>query len=263
MCCCMRCSSARWWWAESTRVRAGDGVIRDVSLDELFSGGMQLLEGARALRVRGALSVQACEDHTLNIMKARRSWTRDFHGDQFSLGRAWYTHLETDREEEYLDHAAASDALVQRVLPGLQDHLIQLVANMVGAPVVRRPGWCGPGVHIFPAGGVLAQRGGEVHFDAEGLSEEQCNQHAPALSAVLMLQAPTSGGALRLWDATYGDPEAAPANGPFDDVDYRVGDLALFSSHRLHQIQAFGGALDRVSMTAHTVLDEGRWECWF
>jgi hypothetical protein len=234
-------------------------VVLDVSIPQLFDGGLALLASHRAVRVPAFLGAARCRELVRRVMEARPSWTADFDGDQYSLGRAWYTHLETDREDEYLARAAESDALVQRVLPGMQDHLIQAISNFVGSPVVRRPGWCGPGVHIFLPGAWLSRRGGAIHIDAEGLSDEQNATQAPALSGILMLQPPQSGGHLRLWDVL----SSEIPQGPHEDVAYGEGDLVLISSHRLHQIQPFSGNRARISMTVHAAVDVHAWEAWF
>ncbi len=47
-------------------------------------------------------------------------------------------------------------------------------------------------------------------------------------------------------------------------ADYQAGSALLLDSYRLHQIQGFGGARDRISITAHAVeVDEGLWDVWF
>src|SRR5262249_44855880 len=130
-------------------------------------------------------------------------WTPNFEGVQFTLGRAFYTHLEEDREDEYFAEAQRSDALIRRAVPGLQQRMCSLAETLVAAPVMQRPGWCGPGVHIFQAGEWLAQNGGDIHFDTEGLLAHEKALRAPAWSLILMLQPPESGGGLRLWDARW------------------------------------------------------------
>ncbi|HEX4461172.1 MAG TPA: hypothetical protein VIA18_24500, partial [Polyangia bacterium] len=137
----------------------------------------------------------------------------------------------------------------------------------------------GPGVHIFPAGGWLARRGGDVHFDIEGLiaprdgtspfarqeGPEAPLDGAPALSAILMLQPPESGGGLRVWDERYaGHDEVANAHElPSELANYEAGELVVIDSYRLHQIQPFAGARDRISVTAHAVLTVDGWQTWF
>lgn len=226
------------------------------------AGALALLEGgAFAVRVGGLWSQARCRGATRAVNDARMSWTDDWAGTQFSLGRAWYTHLEQGRTAEYFADAAASDTRVESALPGLQDELRGWAAAAVGEPVARRRGFCGAGVHVFPASGEAARHGGVVHFDTEGLTPAQRRGQVTALSLVLMLHSPTGGGGLRLWDVTFPDAEAP--RGPHVDVPYEAGDLVLFSSYRLHQILPFDGDEARISATLHAARAGGSWESWF
>jgi hypothetical protein len=196
---------------------------------------------------------------------ARAEWTPCFEGVQFTLGNAYYTHLEDGCADAYFAAARASDARVERALPGMQARVRSLLADLLGAPVVARAGWCGPGLHIFPARQWLSRHGGDVHFDTEGLLAGELAARVPALSAIFMLQPPRTGGGLRVWDATYDgeDAVAHPERIPSAVAGYAAGDLVVIDSYRLHQIQPFGGDRDRVSITAHLVLGDGGWQCWF
>lgn len=215
----------------------------------------------------GALPRDTCARWSAAVLAARAAWTVDFDGDQFALGRAFYTHLETDRAQAYFAGAAASDALVEQHLPGMQEHVIDLHRALLGGEVRRRARWCGPGVHIFPARGWLAQRGGVVHFDTEGLSEHQMEHDARAVTLVLMLQPAETGGGLCLWDVVHeghDEPTAEELARPSEIVTYEAGTALLIDSYRLHQIQAFGGLRDRISITAHAVeVDDEVWDVWF
>jgi hypothetical protein len=232
---------------------------RDAVLDRL--------DDHLGLALANAVPIDTCARWSAAVLAARAEWTIDFDGDQFALGRAFYTHLETDRAGAYFTGAAASDALVERHLPGMQDRVLDLYRVLLGGEVRRRARWCGPGVHIFPAGGWLAQRGGVVHFDTEGLSEHQLEHDARALTLVIMLQPAETGGGLRLWDVVHeghDEPTQDELARPSAIAAYAVGDALLLDSYRLHQIQSFGGARDRISITAHAVeIDDGVWDVWF
>ncbi len=216
--------------------------------------------------VRGAVPPERAAAWVRGVYEARASWIDDFGKAQHSLGRAWYTHLEQGRTGEYFAKAAESDALVERSCPGLQASMLAMASRAISAGVVRREGWCGPGVHVFPAGGLCARRGGDIHFDAEGLTPAHARERAPAVTLVLMLQPAETGGGLRVWDVLYRGSDA------YEDEDleresaiaeYGIGDLVIMDSYRLHQIQPFGGARDRISATCHLAFVAGRWEAWF
>lgn len=212
-----------------------------------------------AVVVRGAVAEEHCHTWARAVVAARSLWTTDFGGEQFALGRAFYAHLETSRSAEYFRDAAASDALVESVVPELPATMRSFVAALTGARVVQRRGWCGAGVHVFRAGEKVARVGGVIHYDLEGLSRRHVAEHLPAMSLVLMLQPP---GALRLWDVTHPDEEA-PASKHSEVIEYATGDLVAFDSYRLHQIQPFSGG-DRISATLHGAeVSRGIWETWF
>ena len=208
----------------------------------------------------------SCARIVAAIYRARAQWTANFAGVQFTLGRAWYTHFEEDREDEYFEGAAASDAVVEAAVPGLQALLLEAVGRHLGAPVAQRPGWCGPGVHIFPAGSQVARRGGEVHFDTEGMSDAQLAERLPCMSFVMMFQMPEYGGGLRVSDRFYDGedfPEMPGPRVPSSTVHYGTGELVAFDAYRLHQIQSFRGDRDRVSATVHVLFEDGQWLAWF
>jgi hypothetical protein len=233
---------------------------------ELAQSLSRLREGAAALHVPGYWSAERARAAASAVLAHRDSWLPDFGGLQYCLGRAWYTHLETDRSAEYFAHAAEADATVELALPGLQRELREAVEVVVGTPVRARRGWCGAGVHVFPAGQACAQHGGEIHFDDEGLSRAQLRVRAPSVSLVLMLQPARSGGALRLWDTRYeGSVHPTPAQlaAPTVELTSAAGDLVIFDSLRLHQIQPFSGELDRISATLHGAQLGSGWESWF
>lgn len=232
------------------------------------AGAFAALASACAVVVERHFSEERCAEWVRGVYAARDRWTRDFGGEQFCLGRAFYTHFEEGRSSEYFADTAASDALVEEHAPGLQGAMRDLVATVIGgARVVPRRGWCGPGVHVFPPGGPVASRGGVLHFDTEGLAAHHVRQRRPAISVIAMLQAPESDGGLRVWDVRYDGrdhPSEEELARPSAVVTYRTGDVVLIDSYRLHQIQPFAGSRERISATVHAAqVDVGLWECWF
>lgn len=216
--------------------------------------------------LRGAVDRARCDAWVRGVYEGRDAWVHDFRGAQHSLGRAWYTHLEQERSRDYFAHAKESDALVEKFCPGLQTTMRELASRAVEAPVVQRHGWCGAGVHVFPADGLCAKKGGDIHFDDEGLTPAHKQDRAPASTLVLMLQAAQQGGGLKVWDVRYRGSNA------YEDDDlgresaiaeYAAGDLVVMDSYRLHQIQPFGGSTDRISATIHLAYVAGEWESWF
>ncbi len=220
-----------------------------------------------AVGVRDLIDTKTAETWARAVLAAKDDWTEDFEGEQFTLGRAFYTHYETDRSDEYFEYAAESDACVERHLPGMQQRMRDLVAQVTGGVVRARRDWCGPGVHVFPAGGEVAARGGVVHFDVEGLTDKHARDKRPALTVVVMLQEPARGGGLKLFDVRYRgreEPNEAELAAPSVVARYGVGGALVIDSYRLHQIQPFEGDRDRVSITIHAAeIDDGLWDTWF
>lgn len=225
-----------------------------------------MLTGAPAVVVRGLYPAAECAAWSAAVRAAEEDWTAAFDGEQSSLGRAFYTHLEEDETAEYFADTAASDARVERWLPGLQARLLGLVGTLTGGRAVPRRGWCGPGVHVFPPDGPVAVRGGVHHFDTEGLGARHRDARLRALTVVVMFQPAPEGGGLAVWDVLYGGadhPTAADLARARHVVDYGVGDVVVIDSYRLHQIQPFKGGY-RISATVHAAeTDLGTWECWF
>lgn len=225
---------------------------------------VRLVEESLAVHVHGVLSPSHARAWTDRVLAARADYTHAF-GTQASLGVAWYTHLEEGHARAYFASAKASDACVRRHVPGLQATLLRVVSELLGVKVEPRPGYAGPGVHVFEPHGACAKHGGEVHFDTEGLPEPHVRARGAAYTAVLALSQVEGGGGLRLWDLPfdgYEDPALARLCEP-TCVSYTPGDVVLFESYRLHQIEPFTGDTPRVSATCHVARLSGRYVAWF
>ena len=231
-------------------------------------GAFAALASSCAVVIERHFSADQCVRWVEGVYRAREVWTSDFGGEQFCLGRAFYTHFEEGKSRAYFAETAASDARVEEHAPGLQQAMRDLVARVVGETrVVQRRGWCGPGVHVFPPGGPVASRGGVRHFDTEGLAAHHVQRRRPAITLVAMLQTTETDGGLKVWDVRYDGhdhPTKEELRAPHATVTYRTGDVVLIDSYRLHQIQPFAGSRERISATVHAaLLDTGLWECWF
>ena len=69
---------------------------------------LEQLRTAAAVAVRHAVDESTCRGWVQRILEARNDWIADFGGEQFSLGSAFYTHLETGRAAEYRSSSGAS-----------------------------------------------------------------------------------------------------------------------------------------------------------
>lgn len=228
---------------------------------------LELADASLGLALRGLVPPATCRAWCAAVRRARGAWSRDFGGQQFALGRAFYTHLESARADAYFRDRAASDARVEQALPGMQAWAREIYGALAGGRARQRLGFAGAAVHVFPKGAQVAREGGVVHFDVEGLSPVHVAARARAMSLVVMLQPADWGGGLRVWDARFEGSEA-PSERQVAAIAatlrYRAGDALFFSSYRLHQIRPFRGGRDRVSITLHGVeVDRGVWDTWF
>ena len=221
------------------------------------------------LQVRGVLAASECKELASIVKRAKSDWTSDFDGEQYSLGSAFYTHLETGKSRDYFEDAADSDRRVEKHLPGLQARMRNLLAELLAVTVRPRYGFCGAGVHVFPKTAAVAKRGGVVHYDVEGLAPSHLAAKQATATLVLMLQPAAFGGGLRVYRVKYTGcevPSDHELESAFETVKYEAGDAFLMESTRLHQIRPFRGPRDRISVTLHSVEVDavtGVWESWF
>src|ERR1700722_16597315 len=90
------------------------------------------LEGRLALRFPNAIHSAERAAHVERVLAASDEWTPNFEGAQFTLGHAWYTHLEEDRAAEYFATAGESDRVVEGAAPGLQERMFALASGFLG-----------------------------------------------------------------------------------------------------------------------------------
>jgi hypothetical protein len=252
-------------------VKSREGDARWWPLGSSPAGIALHLDEHRAIGWRGAIPRDEATAWAKGVLAARSLWHADFGGEQFTLGRAFYTHLEEDRLDDYFAGANAANGAVESAAPGLQARMRALVAQITGGRVTLRPDFCGPGVHIFPPREKVARAGGVVHFDLEGLPQSFLTSGRRAMTVVLTLH-DVPGGGLRVWPVRY-DPSA-----PSDEArlasqaevqDAEVlragpGDVIVFDSFVLHQIEPFTGDAPRLSATVHAMqVAKDVWETWF
>ena len=152
-----------------------------------------LLDRHLVVGVRRAASADLAQRWVSGVYDAKEAWTRDFGGEQFALGRAFYTHLEQDKLREYFADAKASNARVERASPGSRCSWASSSRASLAIASIARADFCGAGVHVFPHDEKVAGAGGVVHFDTEGLPVRHLATARRALSFVLMLQPPEAG----------------------------------------------------------------------
>ena len=235
--------------------------------------------------VRHLLEPRLASAWATRVIEAEPWLVDDFGGEQRSLGRALYTHLENGRAHRYFQAAGhtserfskpaganpslvrGGDDVVEAVLPGMQALTRAALARLVGGVVRQRHGFCGSGVHVFPAGEKVAMRVGVFHDDLEGLTGVHVDAGARALSFVIMLQAGARRGGLTLFAKPYRVENWQMEKEPRSQrttTTATARDAILLSSYRRHRIHAFSELNARKSVTCHAVeVDHKMWDCWF
>lgn len=219
-----------------------------------------------ALHIQSVLPINACEDIVRKVYEHTEHWNSDFDGLQFSFGQAYYPHLEAGTTDTYFEKVEVSDRMFNQALPGLQEFAMKLLSSIVGGYVQQREGWSGPGIHIFPIDGYAAKNAGEVHFDLDGISDKDRMALSPAVTLIVMLQPPSTGGGLKVWNTKYAGFDALELNIETIEnsiLEYKIGDVVAINSYTLHQIQPFTSTVDRISLTVHSIFNGECWDCWF
>ncbi len=224
------------------------------------------LQEYSALHIHSVLEESICKDIVSKVIANKVHWNSDFDGLQFSFGQAYYPHLEAGTTEAYFEKALSSDTIFESALPGLQEFAVKIISTLVGAYAQPREEWSGPGIHIFPANGYAAKNAGEIHFDLDGICDSDRAALAPAITIIVMLQKPTEGGGLKVWNKKFSGISANELNlaeTESEILNYSNGDIIIINSYTLHQIQPFISKEDRISLTVHSVFNGECWECWF
>jgi hypothetical protein len=235
-----------------------------------------LLEDTLAVVFQGIFSLEENQEIVSKIYSLKNLWVPSYEGEQYALGRVWYAHVDDRIQDNYFERAIESNKMIETHFPGLYQKLCNFCSKIqMNEPVRIREKWAGPGFVIFPAHEYCAKEGGGIHYDWEGLTEEQRNNSdTEAYSFISLLQKPERGGGIRIWETKYDPSRKEESLKPSIDIlpdpgaknvliDYQVGDLLLINSLSLHQIQPFEGDADRITLTFHIAKNSESWHIWF
>jgi hypothetical protein len=252
--------------------------IIDLEFNEQNNAPIQLLTASArpdwaALCIRNFFPPAQCDELVKTFYSNRAVWSSHYNDEQFSIGEVWYVHHDVGTVQDYANLAEQSIRRVEGIFPGLYARLLGLCRYLCGGEPVRiRKGWAGPGIVIFPSAQRTSNIGGIVHFDWDGLSEQELACETTfAFSLISMWQKPVAGGDLRVWPV-YFDPQRSdickayeltpPAETPFI-VQYEPGAMVVIPSLKMHQISPFEGGRDRICLTFHIARRHGSWDVWF
>lgn len=183
------------------------------------------------------------------------------------LGRVWSSDYIMDNAEEYFEKSTSSREVVQNVLPNIEDKLLNLCKKYIFKDdnVIIREGFCGPAVVFFSPNKEAKFYGGDIHIDWEGLELEHVQEGIPCYSFVCMLSLPEEHGGTGVWNVEfeYNSNDASTEKVQKTVVNYEIGDFAMFSSFKLHNIETIVGKGNRATLIFHVAYIDGYWKIWF
>lgn len=238
--------------------RGGEAEVADVGL-------ASALEGRAGLVIDDVFDDRTV-DRWLDGIDRMGPWAGTAFGPGRVIGGGWFTYYDLipdpdRRRDAYRRAIAVCEPEMAETTPALGERCLALAGRLIGAEVVRRPGFAGPSVVVFDES---ASDGGDgdIHLDFQGLvCDDPAHLDDEAYSFVLMLEPAIRGGHLRVWGiaAEDGPPVSQP---PPVELEYRRGSLAVFPARDLHQITEMHGPR-RVTVNWHVRNRDGRWEAWF
>jgi hypothetical protein len=233
----------------------------------------QALHEHAAIRIPGVLTPDECAHCARRLYQQRRRWKSDYDGTQYSFPENYYARVEGGTEREYFFTVDDSVQLMADLFPREQERFLQVIKSLLDVDLVPlKKGWCGPGFVIFPKNEFVAVNNGPIHVDSEGLVDgELYDKDAKACAVILMIQKPETQGGVRVWninwEPTRGEGQSLRmAEDNYDDghtIEYEVGEMVVLNSLKPHQILAFDGDTDRITMNAFGSFVGGRWQFWF
>lgn len=232
----------------------------------------EMMRKHHIVSVRGFLSDEECQSTVETLYSLRDIWKSDYDGEQFSFPQNYYAMYNAEKADEYLMDSSTANALVRDHLPLVVSRFWKVLGALTNDRVEVKEGWSGPGVVVFPYDEYVARNNGPIHIDAEGLAGgELGDKNAEVFSMICMLQKPTAGGGIRIWDLRY-DPVAGEDKVLEEAQEkyemgithiYEVGEMVLIDSLCPHRILKFEGNADRITLNCFAVKSEGRWNIWF
>ena len=232
-----------------------------------------------AVIVRGAIPRATAEAAVVKFMKLRSEWDPGPVPDEFNFGTVFYAHAMNKNIDDYFSRASLVNQRMTRDFPDLFASVMRLAQDLIkDEEVIYRPGWTGPSFVYLGPDSISSSEGGTIHIDWEGFSKWDHPKTEDLLSSaeleaytiVLMLQNAPNGGGVRVWDKRFDlahrgdfipDPGSAP-DAPFATSHYGVGDLVIFHSMTVHQIQPYSGGA-RITLNFHLLRRNTSWHLFF
>jgi hypothetical protein len=225
------------------------------------------------------LSEGACDSVVAEVLARRSRWVRRGTVEFYTLGAASYL----DDGSAYQALAAELNPVLLALFAPLYAHLLDRLADALGAPAVIADGKAVPGFHIWGVPGIPTGPHASLHFDLQ-YEKLRWPDDAPATAAssmsfTLPLQLPRLGGGLSLWDTTYERVQTFYSRtrfaGSLEDLlplfaeqveTYARGELIVHSGHQLHRIAPIAEVAPddlRVTLQGHGRFMSGTWHLYW
>ena len=224
------------------------------------------------------LSPKNCLQIRNELCHQKELWKK--RSDQFpfyTLGAASYLDARKEAQTYYLRSTLESPLLRQN-FGDLYEKLQVVLNRYLGAPTTLDHEQAPPGFHLYFSHPVFETPIADVHFDRQHhwLSWEHPDEieWSNPISFTLPLALPEHGGGIHLWELEYDAfvsldlPEQKKA---FTETAptyhaYQLGQLAIHSGHRLHQIAPglrLGPNDERITLQGHALQRRGTWQLYW
>jgi hypothetical protein len=219
------------------------------------------------------LTKPECDEIAGRVIRLRPEWTRRSDRGFYSLGAASYLDSPA-RDEIYVRTARRTNAVLLRAFGDLYRSVAGFLEALLGEDVELDPARAVPGFHIFEYQGVDRGRDDpapRAHFDLQWQYAYPGRPPTGTLSFTLLIEAPSGGAAMAVWNMRYADTLAANGRDYAmrhkpQSVSYAPGRLVIHDGLILHAIGAAGsGCLTgrRITLQGHGVRFDRRWRLYW
>jgi hypothetical protein len=179
------------------------------------------------------------------LMELRDYWVPRSGGGFFTLGAAAYLDA-VGQHSVYLEAAKGANAVLCRHFGWLLERVRQFFEESLGDAAFFDPRYAAPGFHIFGFNGVDYGRDDpapRAHFDLQWMHAIPGHGPSETLSFTLLIEEPTGGASMAMWNARYQDAVTLRINAreyasqhPPQTIAYGRGFIVVHDGFTLHAI---------------------------
>jgi hypothetical protein len=213
----------------------------------------------------GLLNSDECETVWTQLIALRDCWSPRSGGGFFTLGAAAYLDA-VPQHSVYLAAANATNPVLCRFFGWLLERVRRFFEESLGDAAFFDPNYAAPGFHIFAFDGGDRSRDDpahRAHFDLQWMHAIPGHTPSGTLSFTLLIEEPSGGASLAVWDARYQDfvrlgisaVECASKHPPHT-ITYAQGGIVVHDGYVLHAIGCSSVAAPkgyRITLQGHGV----------